>query len=285
MNRQRLLAALAVSCAPALCPAGGLFAADLPAHAGQLEASTQQLPAVSARNFKLDLFGGGYENGALGGIEGALSIPLGIRFGTQIDGVGAAIDGEFFGSISDHLFWRDPSRGLLGLYGSYSHYNGFGGLDVYHGGVEAELYLGRVTLRGLVGYEVGDAGTENVGGTPVTYDFDNRMFDKLDVIYYPRDDLQLFVGQRYTGGILAGAAGAEYLWRSEGTTATSTFVEGRLGQDNSKAVWAGVRLYFGESGKSLIRRHREDDPNLWEPDNHLGIDTELSKTKPVAEPL
>ena len=40
------------------------------------------------------------------------------------------------------------------------------------------------------------------------------------------------------------------------------FVEGRAGQGSDHGVWGGVKFYFGQKDKSLIRRHREDDPPI-----------------------
>ncbi len=48
----------------------------------------------------------------------------------------------------------------------------------------------------------------------------------------------------------------------------SLFAEGRIGEDDYHGVWGGVRFYFGQHDKTLIRRHREDDPNDW----GVGID-------------
>jgi hypothetical protein len=41
------------------------------------------------------------------------------------------------------------------------------------------------------------------------------------------------------------------------------FAEGRLGQENFHGVWGGLRFYFGQKDKTLIRRNREDDPADW----------------------
>lgn len=280
MNRRHIFTLAALSSAACLFPAAHLLASDLSPHEQPFEAAPVGLPAVSGVNWKLDAFGGAYEDGSIAGGEAAVSLPLGYHYGMQIDGVAASLDDRFFGSLSDHIFWRDPTRALLGLYGSYAHYDGFGGTDEYHLGVEGELYRGNVTLRALAGVEGGDADTATINGVPFNFDIATRFFDKVDLIYYPREDLKLFIGHRYTGGVHAAAAGAEYLWRQEGGRATSTFVESRLGEDDSAAVWAGLRFYFGNSDKSLMRRHREDDPNLWEPDTHLGISAKLNQTPP-----
>jgi hypothetical protein len=42
----------------------------------------------------------------------------------------------------------------------------------------------------------------------------------------------------------------------------SITVDGRIGEDGFSSVMAGISLYFGGEDKSLIRRHREDDPRL-----------------------
>jgi hypothetical protein len=34
-----------------------------------------------------------------------------------------------------------------------------------------------------------------------------------------------------------------------------------VGEDDHSTVWVGLRFYLGGEDKSLIRRHREDDPN------------------------
>jgi hypothetical protein len=283
MIRRHFLPAVTV-CALGLLPADRLLASDLLPHEVPAD-HYSALPAVSGVNGKIDIFGGAYEAGGIAGVGGALSIPLGFRFGTQIDGLVASLDDEGLVSISDHIFWRDPSHGLLGLYGSLGHYEGFGGVNTYRLAVEGELYRGRTTLRGIVGVEGGDADATVIGGLTFDFEVDTRAFDKLDVVFYPTDNLQLFVGHRYIGGIHAAAAGAEYLWRSDEHMGTSTFIEGRVGEDDSQAVWAGLRFYLGGENKNLMRRHREDDPSLWEPDSHLGIVPQLEQTRPNVIPI
>jgi hypothetical protein len=140
---------------------------------------------------------------------------------------------------------------------------------------------GPVTLRGLAGVESGDADAETTAAGIFNYEMETRFFDKVDLVYYPMPDLQVFLGHRYVGGGHAAGLGAEYLWQSDGRIATSTFVEGRVGQNDSKAVWAGLRFYFGPEDKSLMRRHREDDPSLWEPDTHLGTTAPLQQVEPA----
>ena len=274
MNR-RSLPALAILSTAFLLTCGRATAGDLMPIDPPFETGSP-LPAVSGVNVSMDFFGGASDGGDIAGSNVSLALPLGFRTGTQIDILAARLDEEFFGSISDHLFWRDPSRGLVGLYGSYAHYEGFGGVEAWRLAAEGEIYLGRTTIRALAGVEGGDADRVTTTDFIFDYEIDQRFFDKVDLVFYPSDDLQIFVGHRYTGGEHAIAAGAEYLWRSHGEGMTpSTFIEGRIGEDDDEAIWAGLRLYFGSSDKSLIRRHREDDPIQWEPDTFLGIAAKL----------
>ena len=70
--------------------------------------------------------------------------------------------------------------------------------------------------------------------TSVTeFDLKTRFFDMLDVVYYPTDNFNLFVGHRYVGGNHALALGGEYLFQSGGGMAYSVFAEGRVGQDDA----------------------------------------------------
>jgi hypothetical protein len=51
----------------------------------------------------------------------------------------------------------------------------------------------------------------------------------------------------------------------------SLFAEGRVVESGGSSVWGGLKIYFGQRDKSLIRRHREDDPPTTTQDNLQGI--------------
>ncbi len=229
-------------------------------------ATTADLPAVSAFNGKIAAFGGWLDDDVgdtgIGGIMGAFSVPLGHRFGFQGDAMAATAHGDFVGELGAHLFWRDPSTGLLGLYGEYVTRDN-PDWETWRLGVQAEAYLGNISVEGIVGFEETDFPT-GVGD-------DDDIFGYLDAAYYLNDDFRVAVGYRHLDGINVGAAGLEYqLSTSFLGSGTSVFAEGRVGEDDYAAVWGGVRLYLGQENKSLIRRHREDDPggfgdeNLWD---------------------
>ncbi len=118
------------------------------------------LPAVSGINAKISGFGGweDYEfgpDGGLVGVDGSLSIPLGQLFGFQVDGMAASLDGDFIGGAAGHLFWRDPSAGLIGLYGDWVTRDN-SGVDTWRLGVEGEYYSGPISIEAIVGYEDAD---------------------------------------------------------------------------------------------------------------------------------
>jgi hypothetical protein len=49
----------------------------------------------------------------------------------------------------------------------------------------------------------------------------------------------------------------------------SAFLEGRIAESNAQGIWGGVRFYFNKAPKSLMARHREDDPIHWGPMSSL----------------
>jgi hypothetical protein len=281
MLRTKLLAMTA------LCGAFGLLLTGETAAAADLTGYTApppmaQLPAVDGVNGKLDAFGGGYNRGAIGGMGGSLSLPLGQSFGTQIDGLGADLGGSAYGSIADHLFWRNPSAGLIGLYGNYAHYDGASGVNIVQGAAEGEAYINNFTIRALAGVEGGNSGTFNFGTQK--FNVQTRFFDKVNFEYYATENTRFYVGHRYQGGINAAAAGAEQMFHTGGGMAVSAYVEGRLGEDNYKAIWGGIRVYFGGADKSLIRRSREDDPGNWEPDSLFSLSSNVKTTPATPAP-
>ncbi|MBX9759870.1 MAG: hypothetical protein K2Y29_13925 [Beijerinckiaceae bacterium] len=228
--------------------------------------------AVDGFNGKLEAFfaprdyriagGRGDSDNALG-LAGSFSIPLGQSFGMQIDALAASRDGLFVGGSAGHLFWRDPSNALFGVYGSYLRSDkdsvAYGRL-----GFEAEYYMSRFTIAGIAGFErtVADRTLAFVPGVGVvtTEGSRNRGFVATDLSWYATDNFKLSVGYRYWVGRSLGAAGLEYMVPTGQGVSYSFFAEGRAGESRYLAGMAGVRVYFGHKDKTLIRRHREDDP-------------------------
>ncbi len=213
------------------------------------------LPAVSAINGKLDIAVGGSTPGygfdvgptdfeSAFRVQGALSVPLGHAFGLQTDGVFASIQGSTFGHVAAHAFWRDPAVGLAGVYAAYSVWD-----SINRGRVafEGEAYFGRFSAETITGAEFGDV--------------PNSMFTITDLAYYPTDNFRISVGVRHNSAGNALAGGLEYQFASGPKAAWSAFADGEIGDYDYQRVFAGVRLYLG-ADKSLIRRHREDDPAI-----------------------
>lgn len=232
------------------------------------------LPAVDGVNVKGDLFFGasrertllGTATPPVGGAAGSFTMPLGHSFGLQVDGVAASKDGEPVVGGAAHLFWRRPDLGLFGLYGSAKS---FDAQDVtrVRAGAEGEVYAGRFTLSGVAGYERTNAPAATVGAIPGFNILDlggrTNFFAMANASFYAHDNWKLTAGYRYIAGIHAGALGTEYMFRSNAGAAYSVFLEGRAGENRYAAVWGGLRVYFGQRDKTLIRRHREDDPANW----------------------
>lgn len=107
------------------------MAADLDLGGIQSPSAGEPLPAVSSLNGKLSLSGGGtqpgydvsgffpFDDDFEGGFKakGSVTVPIAYRYGFQADGVLGTVQDEFYGHGGAHLFWRDPSFGLLGTYG------------------------------------------------------------------------------------------------------------------------------------------------------------------------
>ena len=274
--------------------ASAAFAADLSMYA---RTPAQTLgPAVDGFNVKLDSYGGSVANRSIYGGTGSLSMPLGGQYGLQIDGNLASLDGNAFGVGGGHWFWRNPSQALLGIYGSSTFWDRFGGVNVNHVGGESELYLGAVTLQGVAGVEFGNAATSTTtsvvttpSGTTTTttteaFSIKTRFFDQINLKYYFNNDLSGYVGHRYLAGRNALALGVELARPLGGGLMASAFVEGRIGENDNHGIWGGLKLYFGRTDKPLIERNRRDDPAQWSTDaafslfgaNHTGSSNSTS---------
>jgi len=245
----------------------GLSAVSGTAHGADLATKAPPPPgcvqAVDGLNGKIDGFGGSFADKSYFGGGGSLSAPLGCEFGAQVDLSGGSFDGRFIGTVSGHLFWRNPAQGLLGAYGDFTDWDQFGGVHAGHFGPEAEIYNGRWTAEGVAGVEFGNTKSGTVGSIIQTYSVPTRFFDQVNLAYYPQDNLEVYVGHRYLGGKNAAAFGGEWGIPMNNGMMAAPFVEARLGENSYHGVWGGVRLYFGAKDKTLIRRHREDDPNTW----------------------
>jgi hypothetical protein len=260
-------------------------AADLVLKAPALTKSLEA-PAVDGFNGKVEALGGGLNRNSVYGLAGSFSVPLASQWGMQVDTAFGSLEGHTFGSVAPHFFWRDPARGLIGLYASHTFWNQFGGVYVTQVAGEGEYYFGRFTVQGIAGVEFGNsAGSASSntsiiapggigGGSPpgvITtttfnqgFDVKTRFMDQVNLKYYFLDNWDGYVGHRYLGGDHALALGTEAAMPLGQGTMVSAFGEARIGERGFDGIWGGLRLYFGNHDKTLIRRHREDDPNTWD---------------------
>jgi hypothetical protein len=237
----------------------------------------QPLPAVDGLNGKIDGYGGGANHiSSLYGANGSLAIPLAQQWGAQIDGGVGSFDSSGTARGGGHVFWRDPSVGLVGAYGSYSHWNGIGfanipriGASFSRGAVEGEYYAGRWTFGGLLGYETVRVNAPVVAGlTP--FSIPNRFFDAIRASYYATDNFKLSIGHVYTIGHNALTLSGEYGFALGGGRMASLFAQGVIGEGGNNAVLGGLRIYFGQHDKTLMDRNRQDDPDDYKELDNLG---------------
>jgi hypothetical protein len=214
-------------------------------------------PAVSEPNGKLSVFGGvrdedSVSSDGFGGVEGSYSIPLDYRYGAQVDGMVGLRDGDAMFGVGGHLFWRDPSQGLLGVTGSYVGWDADNGTwggytDMARVGVEGEMYLDQLTLAAQAGVQFGQR-------------TDDGLYGRADLKWYASPDLALKLGVSADDHRdFVAHAGTEFQAGFAGIPGLTLFADAAAGDDDYYKVYAGVRIYFG-TPKSLIDRHRLDDP-------------------------
>ncbi len=228
------------------------FAATLMAStAWSADVGKGDLPAVSAINGKIELSAGWADIDPIdptavfhGGAS--LSIPVGDRFGLQADIAALSEFGDVYRGAALHAFTRNPDSYLLGVTGGFGSANAatFGFI-----GPEAEFYVDRVSIEAWAGYMNLDlAGVQS-----------SQFFGFGDIAYYADDNLRLSVGASTVAGFKSGHINGEWQLSDAGLPLSLT-AEGRLGDAGLVTASLGLKLYFGAEDKTLIRRHREDDP-------------------------
>lgn len=207
-------------------------------------------PAVSGVNGKVEVSGGASSQPAAGafGIGGSVAAPLGDAFGIQGD-LSIQSYGSLTGAGAIHLFTRDPDSYLLGVTGGFVRSNNATLTAV---GPEAELYLDRFSIEAW-------AGVANLDYAAVSAVDKSGVFALADLAYYATDDLRLSIGGSSVLGYEALSLGAEYQVTSFETPFSVT-ADAKFGEDGAISAMAGLKFYFGGPEKSLIDRHREDDP-------------------------
>jgi hypothetical protein len=209
-------------------------------------------PAVSALNGKISGEGGSVNSNGnqstLGLAEGSITTPLGHSFGFQADLAAGLAYNSFLGGGAVHAFWRDPS---IGLFGPIAAMGGARGSRIGLYGAEGEFYMDKVTLGLTGGYQ--DSVNNGVGVSP------SGGFGTARLTLYPIDNLAMAIEGRDMAGQYTGRGIVEYQPDFMTTRNMSFFFDGESGGNSFYRVTGGIRFYFG-ADKTLIRRHREDDP-------------------------
>ena len=215
--------------------------------------------AVSALNGKLETIYGAIDNNESKAAQASLDAPLAKNIGLQLDGLVGEISPKHIDGVGGHLFWRDSELGLLGVTGSWVEQ---GGWHVNRAAVEGEYYHRRLTTGILAGHQSGD--------------INDSGFGSLNLSYYPVDDLMLGVSGGLSGSNSRLAVTAEYQTPLPGLT---VFVKAATGNDDYDQILGGIRYYFGGK-KSLIQRHRQDEP----PNRLLDSLTDNQRRDPAPAP-
>jgi hypothetical protein len=238
--------------AGACCWVVAVDAADLVLDPGTIVQPDTDLPAVSGINGKWEFDPGLLTGGGMLRAAGSISIPLGDRFGVQADTMGTwTSNNGFIYSGALHAFTRDPDRYLAGL---------TGGIVVSPQatlaavGPEGELYLDQFSLEGW-------AGLASLNYASPALADKTGAFAIGDLAYYATPDWRFALGGSYMLGDLSVHGSTEYLFHNFGAP-VSAVADARYHAGGNYTFTVGVKGYFGgnDDGKSLIRRHREDDP-------------------------
>ena len=214
-------------------------------------AAAQQLPAVSGPNGKFEFDAGALTlpaPGFMARAAGAVTVPLGQRFGLQADFSVSSSPG-FTTSAALHLFTRDPASYLIG--GTLGFVRSPGAI-VLAAGPEAELYRDRWTFEAWGGVSLVRPTTP----APMRL----GPFVLADVGYYPVDNWRVGLGVSSLDGYNAVQISSEYLFDNFALPIAATG-DIRLGQDGAIRATIGLRGYVGpDPHKTLIDRQRQDDP-------------------------
>ena len=196
--------------------------------------------AVSATNFKTEGLYGNIDGETAKGFAASATLPVANDSGIQFDGLIGEINPDDIHGIGLHAFWRESNIGLFGLTASNAEVDQTSANRI---GIEGEYYLSRFTLSGCVGHQNGD--------------IDDSAYAGLKAGYYVLDDLMLSASANTSDGFQRCALGAEYQTPVEGLTCFASIA---TGEDDYDHAFFGLRFYFGGGNKTLIKRHREDDP-------------------------
>ena len=199
-------------------------------------------PAVSQPN--MSVLGRGASTDGDGHSDAAIkgTLPIGHSFGLQLEGGVGTDDYHGYGA---NLFWRDPSVGMVGVFGTKESLDS---VDMKRFAAEGELYLNQFTLGATAGRQQGDV--------------KDGTFGRLDLKFYVTPDLVMRAGGEFTPGLNFGRVGVEWRPAFESLPGLSIFADGEFGESGYDGVMAGLKYHFGAKGTTLINRDRREDPDF-----------------------
>ena len=209
------------------------------------------LPAVSGPNGKIELDLGAITDpdNATFRAAGSLSLPVGDAFGIQGDLGVESIGGDWSTGAALHVFTRNPASYLVGVTAGVVVADGSTLAAI---GPEAELYLDRVSLEGWAGWA-------SLNYDASYLDDKTGFFAIGDLAYYPTDDWRWSIGGASILGTESVKLATEYQLTGFGLPISAT-AELRGYDTGAVSARIGIKGYFGDPDKTLIDRHRQDDP-------------------------
>ena len=265
-GRAAAAAVLFVACAGAVSAADNI---EIPPEMLNPTPIYEQQPAVDGINFKASALTGvigGYANHMFI-LSAAVPIPYFDQFGAQLDlGIGNYRSDYTSAAAGLHIFWRNPSIGLFGIYGDWGYVN-----PEHAGrtGFEGSLYLDRWTIDAFIGKQYGQ------------HVF-TKFVDEVDLSYYFTDNFKGSIGHRLTSRGHVANLGFEYMPASY--NGWSVYGEAEGGQDDYYGAWIGLRYSFGTgAANTLLERDRTADPIVRIPRNLASVTQcgDLPTTKPA----
>jgi hypothetical protein len=210
-------------------------------------AAAAREPAVAPTNLKIT--GAGTSTDGEGGwfFGGALTAPIGERWGIQVEGGAAGNDFDTVTGVGGHIFTRDPSSYLLGIFAAYASEDVLD-LDATRIGAEAEIYLNQLTIMAKAGYQFSNAAALEGG------------FGDIELRWYVSDDFALSGGAAIDENTTIGRIGAEWRPGFAALPGLAFRVDGAFGDNDYESYLGGITYYFGADA-SLKDRHRKQDPD------------------------
>lgn len=207
--------------------------------------------AVSKLNYKLDSAYGNFNSTDSYLVNGSATTPIGENFGLQIDSLYQKADTNEFIGIGGQFFWRDFTKGLLGVNCGIVHDDD---VQAYATSFIGEYYYKDLTFGGSAGLSVVEY------DKPVSFESSTQS-DFLGAIYctyYPIDDLSLSLSVQTKSAKKSLQWDLEYGLPINGVSVFASF---QNAEDNYEHGYIGLRYYFGSNDKRTLKeRHRQDDP-------------------------